>query len=69
MILAGQMAAYVITSDLDRITADLLLPARGLAWTPPEIRAQHARWIAPAFWSRYPGFAVTVRDAFGLALS
>ena len=62
MILAGQIAAYVITSDLDRMTADLLMPARGLAWTPPEIRAQHARWLAPAFWSRYPGFAVLIRD-------
>ena len=61
-MLTGQVAAYLVTSELERQTADLLLPARGLAWTAPEIRAQHARWLAPAFGARFAGIQIVVRD-------
>jgi sigma-B regulation protein RsbU (phosphoserine phosphatase) len=61
-VLTGQAAAYLLTAELERMTAGLLLPARGLAWTPAESRAQHAQWLAPTYWNRYPGFEMVIRD-------
>jgi sigma-B regulation protein RsbU (phosphoserine phosphatase) len=61
-ILTGQVATYLVTSELERQTTDLLLPARGLAWTPPNIRAQQARWLGPAFGARYAGIQTLIRD-------
>jgi phosphoserine phosphatase RsbU/P len=61
-VVAGQMAAYLITNELDRAAADMLMPARGLAWTPPTARAQYARWLASALWNRYPGLEILIRD-------
>ncbi|MGE5647713.1 MAG: SpoIIE family protein phosphatase [Acidobacteriota bacterium] len=61
-LVAGQAAAYVATTELERLTSDMLMPARGLAWTAPEARAIHARWVAPAFWNRYPGLEISIND-------
>jgi sigma-B regulation protein RsbU (phosphoserine phosphatase) len=61
-ILTGQVASHLVTTELDRVTAALMEPARGLARTPPEFRAQAARWLAPAYSNRYPGFEIIIRD-------
>ena len=61
-ILTGQVASHLVTTELDRVTMGLLEPARGLAWTPPQSRAQAARWLAPSYSSHYPGFQIIIRD-------
>lgn len=58
----GQIAAYLVTSELERRTNELFEPARGLAWTSPEQRTERARWFAPYFWDRFPGFELLIRD-------
>jgi len=61
-VLTGQIAAYLVTSELERQTAELLLPARGLAYTAPAIRDQQASWLASALRSRFSGLTVMVRS-------
>ncbi|HEX8985330.1 MAG TPA: SpoIIE family protein phosphatase [Bryobacteraceae bacterium] len=61
-VLTGQAAAYLLTTELVRLTDGLLGPARGLAWTPASDRIPRAEWLAPAFWSRYPGMQLVIRD-------
>ena len=61
-VLSGQMAAYLVTSELERQTAELLMPARGLAYTAPAIRDQQASWLASALRSRFSGLAILVRS-------
>jgi phosphoserine phosphatase RsbU/P len=58
----GQIAAYLVTSELERRTKEMFGPARGLAWTPPANRSERARWLAPYYWSRFPGFELLIRD-------
>ncbi len=62
-ILTGQVASYLVTMELDRVTTALMDPARGLAWTPWESRAQAARWLALGYSNRFPGFEIVIRDA------
>ena len=62
-IFTGQVASYLVSTELDRVTTALMEPARGLAWTPPEFRAQAARWLAPAYSNSYPGFEIIIRDS------
>ncbi len=61
-VFTGQVAAYLLTNELERMTSGLLGPARGLARTPAESRADRTLWLAPYFWSRYPGMQLVVRD-------
>ena len=61
-VLTGQMAAYLVTSELERQTAELLMPARGLAYTPPAIRDQQAGWLASALRTRFSGLEIVVRS-------
>ncbi len=58
----GQIAAYLVTSELERRTNELFEPARGLAWASLERRTERARWFAPYFWDRFPGFELLIRD-------
>ncbi len=58
----GQIAAYLVTTELERRTTELFEPARGLAWTAPDQRSERARWLAPYFWDRFPGFELLIRD-------
>ena len=60
-VLTGQVAAYLVTSELERQTAELLMPARGLAYTAPAIRDQQAGWLASALRTRFSGLDVVVR--------
>jgi sigma-B regulation protein RsbU (phosphoserine phosphatase) len=61
-VLTGQVAAYLVTSELERQTAELLMPARGLAYTAPAIRDQQAGWLASALRTRFSGLEVVVRS-------
>jgi sigma-B regulation protein RsbU (phosphoserine phosphatase) len=61
-VLTGQMAAYLVTTELERQTAELLTPARGLAYTPPAIRDQQAGWLASALRTRFSGLEIVVRS-------
>jgi sigma-B regulation protein RsbU (phosphoserine phosphatase) len=58
----GQVAAYLVTTELERRTNELFEPARGLAWTSPAQRSERARWFAPYFWDRFPGFELLIHD-------
>ncbi len=62
-VLTGQAAAYLVTAELERQTAELLMPARGLAYTAPAIRGQQAGWLASALRTRFSGLEVVVRSA------
>ncbi len=59
-MLAGQIAAYIVTSELERRTDGLESPARGLAATTPEARLREARWMAPYMREAYPGFQMLI---------
>jgi sigma-B regulation protein RsbU (phosphoserine phosphatase) len=59
---AAQVAVYLVESELERQTSDLLDPARGLAWTPAEMRSDRAQWVVPAFWRRFPGLEILIHD-------
>jgi phosphoserine phosphatase RsbU/P len=61
-VLGGQLATYLVTTELERTTSDMLTPARGLAWTPPASRLEHARWLAHVLWFRFPGIEIVMRD-------
>jgi sigma-B regulation protein RsbU (phosphoserine phosphatase) len=61
-ILTGQIAVYMVTTELDRRAAGLLNPARGLAAIPPGGRIERARWLAPYLRERYAGFEMVIRD-------
>jgi sigma-B regulation protein RsbU (phosphoserine phosphatase) len=58
----GQVAAYLVTTELERRTEGMLGVARGLAWTPPGIRTERARWLAPYFAGLSPGLELLIRD-------
>jgi sigma-B regulation protein RsbU (phosphoserine phosphatase) len=61
-VITGQLAAYLVATELERQTADLLMPARALAWTAPADRVQYARWITPALWGRFRSFETVIRS-------
>jgi sigma-B regulation protein RsbU (phosphoserine phosphatase) len=58
----GQIAAYLITSELERRTYEMFDTAHGLAWTPRANRDERARWLAPYYRGRFPGFELLIRD-------
>ena len=61
-VLAGQIAVYLVTNEIERRTEALVAPAQGLLATPPEDRANRIRWLAPYYAERYPGLELLVRD-------
>ncbi len=61
-VLTGQVGAYLVTTELERQTVDLLMPARGLAYTTPKIRDQEAGWLASALRSHFSGLDIAIRS-------
>jgi sigma-B regulation protein RsbU (phosphoserine phosphatase) len=61
-VLTGQLAAYLVATELERQTTGLLMPARALAWTAPATRVQYARWLAPALWGRFRDLEIVIRS-------
>ncbi|MGA2433700.1 MAG: SpoIIE family protein phosphatase [Bryobacteraceae bacterium] len=59
---SGRLAAYLITTELDRRASTLLDLARGLAGTGPEERRARALWSGPYFREKYPGFEMAIDD-------
>ena len=64
-ILAGQIAVYVVASELDRRAKYLAEVAEGLAITPASSLADRIRWVGPYLRSRHPGFQLTVSSPRG----
>jgi sigma-B regulation protein RsbU (phosphoserine phosphatase) len=61
-LLTGQIAVYLVTTELERRAEALVGPTEGLITTPPQLRAERIRWMAPYFRERYPGMELLVRD-------
>jgi sigma-B regulation protein RsbU (phosphoserine phosphatase) len=61
-IVAGQVAAYLISSELDRRTGALNGPAQMLIHTPPENRAQVIHQMASFIRDRFPHVQMLVRN-------
>jgi sigma-B regulation protein RsbU (phosphoserine phosphatase) len=59
-IVVGQMATYLVTSELNRRAAMLESPARFLSEAPPSLRGDVVREITPLLRDRAPGFEVLV---------
>jgi sigma-B regulation protein RsbU (phosphoserine phosphatase) len=57
----GQMAIYLVTSELNRRISGLNGPAEALARTPAANRAEVARRLAPLIRNRFPQFEILVR--------
>jgi sigma-B regulation protein RsbU (phosphoserine phosphatase) len=60
-ILMGQMASYMVLSELERRANAMYEPALGLTMTPPEQGAQSARWLRPYLEYRFPGYQMLIR--------
>jgi len=60
-ILIGQMALFLLRTELEHRSEALLDPAVGLAATPPQRLEERLRWLAPYFRERYPGLQFLVR--------
>jgi sigma-B regulation protein RsbU (phosphoserine phosphatase) len=60
--LTGQVAAYLVTTELERQTTELLTPARGLTYSPPTIRDHQAGWLASALRTHFAGLEIVVRS-------
>ncbi len=58
----GQLAAYLITTEVEQRAHALLEPARGMARTPPRARLGQALWLVPYFRERFSGFEVVISD-------
>jgi len=56
----GQVASHLVTSELDRRTAEMLGPARLLASNNPENRAAVLARMAPFFERRFPGLEICI---------
>jgi sigma-B regulation protein RsbU (phosphoserine phosphatase) len=61
-IVTGQVAVYLVTTELERRSAALLAPAQGLLYTAPQEVPDRIRWLAPYFAERYPGLELVVRN-------
>ncbi len=60
-VLTGQIAAYLVMSDLETRTGAMLGPARSLA-AESQYRIERARWVAPYFRQQFPGFEMLIGD-------
>ncbi len=65
-ILAGQIAVYVVLSELERQAGTLLEVAEGLALTPARSLPDRLRWIGPYLRERYPGLELAVFRSEGM---
>jgi sigma-B regulation protein RsbU (phosphoserine phosphatase) len=61
-IVTGQIAVYLLQRELEGRSAALMVPAQGLASTPPQDMANRLRWLAPYFAERYQGLEIVVRN-------
>lgn len=61
-IVTGQVAVYLVTSELERRSAALLAPAQGLLYTAPQDVQARIHWLAPFYAERYPGLELVVRN-------
>jgi sigma-B regulation protein RsbU (phosphoserine phosphatase) len=61
-IVTGQVAVYLVTSELQRRSAALMVPAQGLLATAPQDVQDRIHWLAPFFAERYPGLELVVRN-------
>ena len=59
-IVVGQIATYLVTSELNRRAVALENPARFLSEAPANDRADVVKQLAPLLQGRYPGFEVLV---------
>ena len=62
-VITGQVAVYLINSELERRNALLAGPARMLAVEPPAARAETVKRLLPFLRTRFPDIEVSVRDA------
>ncbi|MCS6953126.1 MAG: SpoIIE family protein phosphatase [Bryobacteraceae bacterium] len=61
-LLYGQIAVYLVSTELERRVSALDVPVMGLLTTDPRHRAEGLRWMAPYFEQRLPGLQLLVRD-------
>lgn len=61
-IVTGQIAVYLVTSELERRSAALMAPAQGLLSTAPQDIPARIRWLAPFYAGQYPGLELVVRN-------
>lgn len=60
-ILMGQMASYMVISELERRATAIYEPALGLAMLRPDQRPELAQWMRPYLEYRYPGYQMLIR--------
>lgn len=60
--LIGQIAVFLVTSELDHRAEALVGPAQGLATTPRQDLEGQLRWMAPYYQQRYEGLELLVRN-------
>lgn len=59
-MIAGQIATYLVTAELDARREAMLDPARELAAMPAQVRAEQARWMAPYLREKFPGMEMVI---------
>jgi sigma-B regulation protein RsbU (phosphoserine phosphatase) len=64
-LLYGQIAVYLVSTELERRAVALDSPVTGLLATEPRDRSARLRWMAPYFEQRYPGLQLLVRGDGG----
>jgi sigma-B regulation protein RsbU (phosphoserine phosphatase) len=60
--LTGQIAVYLVSTELDRRAESLIGPAQGLLITPAAARADRIRWMAPYLEQRFKGLEMLILD-------
>ncbi|HSB16246.1 MAG TPA: SpoIIE family protein phosphatase [Bryobacteraceae bacterium] len=61
-LLTGQMALYLVITELERHSSSLVGPTIGLIATPAPEREDRIRWMAPYLAKRFPGLEVLIRE-------
>lgn len=61
-LLTGQMALYLVITELERHSSSLVGPTIGLIATPAAEREDRIRWMAPYLAKRFPGLEVLIRE-------
>lgn len=64
--LTGQMALYLVTTELEQHRSSLVGPTIGLIATPAAEREDRIRWMAPYLAKRFPGLEVLIREGGSL---
>jgi phosphoserine phosphatase RsbU/P len=62
-LLTGQMALYLVITELERRSSSLVGPTIGLIATPAAEREDRIRWMAPYLAQRFPGLEVLIRES------